>query len=349
MPTALVTGGSRGLGEAYARELGERGYSVVLVGSDRAPLDAAAERVGRATGAIVETLVADLADPAGIAAVEHRLVDRYLPIELLVNNAGVECDGRPAVAPAGDRAAEVDGKVAALVRLTRVAVATMGGRGRGGVLNVAGLTGDPSSGEHAYGELRSRVLAFTESVTASLPGTGVAVTAVVAGRVRAEHDPAGPRLDPAVVACRSLDDLARRRPVSVPGRVHRALAGHLGSPRTAVRLAARLAGRGREGCAGSGHGRGGDAGTTRPSPVPGPFRGAPSPVRPADDAGLLPALPIRPALAPAGHGLRSGRPAGARRAVRWSAPLPGLPELPVLQRPVQPGRPDPVTVPVAAG
>ena len=90
MPTALITGGSRGLGETYARELAERGYSVVLVARDHDRLAATAERIGRATGAIVEILAADLTDltgPAGLAAVERRIADPDLPVRLLVQAA----------------------------------------------------------------------------------------------------------------------------------------------------------------------------------------------------------------------------------------------------------------------
>ena len=191
MPTALVTGGSRGLGEAYARELAERGYSIVLVARDADRLDATAERIGRATGAIVETIAADLTDPDRLAAVERRVTDRSLPVELLVNNAGVEVDAVFADAPVDALTAEVELNVTAVLRLTRAAVPTMTERGRGGVLNVASVAGYLPSGGNAYGAAKSWVLAFTDTVAASLRGTGVTVTAVAAGRIRGQDDPAG--------------------------------------------------------------------------------------------------------------------------------------------------------------
>lgn len=379
MPTALVTGASRGLGAVYAHELAERGWSVVLVARDAARLADVAERIGRATGAIVEILPADLTDPAGLAAVERRITDRDLPIELLVNNAGVETDAVFAEAPVEALTGEIDLNVTALMRLTRAAVPAMTARGRGGVLNIASFAGYLASGGNAYGASKSWVLAFSDTVAASLHGTGVTVTAVAAGRIRTDDDPQGPLwLDPRDVVRRSLDDLARGRTVSAPGWVYRALVGYLEAPRTALRLAARVSGRGRERCErlerGSGH--------TRPSPVPTPFRDAPAPARPLPAVAVhavgpatpvppvLPEEPARPAhvaaatfpaprvsgtgplpvvTRPAGTGTGAApvRPAAARAAASATARA-AVRRLPAAPRPVQPAR-DAATVRLAAG
>ncbi|WP_224401986.1 SDR family oxidoreductase [Pseudonocardia sp. ICBG1034] len=377
MPTALVTGASRGLGAVYAHELAERGWSVVLVARDAARLADVAERIGRATGAIVEILPADLTDPAGLAAVERRITDRDLPIELLVNNAGVETDAVFAEAQVEALTGEIDLNVTALMRLTRAAVPAMTARGRGGVLNIASFAGYLASGGNAYGASKSWVLAFTDTVAASLQGTGVTVTAVAAGRIRTDDDPQGPLwLDPRDVVRRSLDDLARGRTLSAPGWVYRALVGYLEAPRTALRLAARVAGRGRERCErlerGSGH--------TRPSPVPTPFRDAPAPARPQPAVAVhavgpatpvppvLPEEPARPAhvaaatvpaprvsgtgplpvvTGPAGTGAAPVRPAAARAAASATARA-AVRRLPAAPRPVQPAR-DAATVRLAAG
>ncbi|WP_226352319.1 MULTISPECIES: SDR family oxidoreductase [unclassified Pseudonocardia] len=376
MPTALVTGASRGLGAVYARELAERGYSVVLVARDAARLAEVAESVGRATGAIVETLPADLTDPAGLAAVERRITDRDLPIDVLVNNAGVETDAVFAEAPVEVLTGEIDLNVTALMRLTRAAVPAMTARGHGGVLNIASVAGYLPSGGNAYGASKSWVLAFSDTVAASLHGTGVTVTAVAAGRIRTDDDPQGPLwLDSRDVVRRSLDDLARGRTLSAPGWVYRALVGYLEAPRTALRLAARVAGRGRERCErlerGSGH--------TRPSPVPTPFRDEPAPSRPLPAVAVGPATPVPPVLpeepvrpahvaaatvpaprvsgtgplpvvtrpAVAGSGALPGRPTAARAATSATARA-AVRRLPAAPRPVQPAR-EVATVRLAAG
>lgn len=373
MPTALVTGASRGLGAVYAHELAERGWSVVLVARDAARLADVAERIGRATGAIVETLAADLTDPAGLAAVERRLADPGLPIELLVNNAGVETDAVFAEAPVEALTGEIDLNVTALMRLTRAAVPAMTARGRGGVLNIASFAGYLPSGGNAYGASKSWVLAFSDTVAASLHGTGVTVTAVAAGRIRTDDDPQGPLwLDPRDVVRRSLDDLARGRTLSAPGWVYRALVGYLEAPRTALRLAARMAGRGRERCERLERG----SGATRPSPVPTPFRDTPGPAGPPPAVAVHAARPATPVLPgeparpthvaaatfpaprasgtgplpvvprPAGAGAVPVRPAAAREVASATARA-AVRRLPAAPRPVQPAR-DAATVRLAA-
>ncbi|WP_060633686.1 SDR family oxidoreductase [Pseudonocardia sp. EC080610-09] len=274
MPTALVSEVRSGLGAAYARELAERGYAVVLVERDAAHLADLAERIGRATGAIVETLAADLTDPAGMAAVERRIAQPGLPVELLVNTGEVTGATTP------------DAVGAASARLTRAAVTAMGVRGRGGILVVA------DAGADAAGT-RGRVV--PDEVAVPLRGSGVTLTVVAMG--------SGVFPSIGTVVLRSLGDLARGRELCRPDRS--ALAGYLDPTRDAVRRAARAAVRGRRtaSASASASASADDAvaartGNTRPSPVPTPFRDVSHPhLAAATGAGspVLPELPVRPA------------------------------------------------------
>ena len=258
MSIALVTGGSTGLGAAFAHRLAADGHDLVLVARDRSRLDAAAARLRREHGVAVEVLVADLSEPAALASVERRLDDRDRPIDLLVNNAGMECDGEFADADVADLQAEIDLNVTAVMRLTRAALPGMTGRGRGAVVNVASFAGYLPARGSAYGATKAWVLAFTDTVAASLVGTGVHIVAVCAGRMRTgahpeqESSAAASRLasvmllQPEAVVRRCLDDLARGRSLSTPGLVYRGVVGVLELPRRSLRVAAKLAGRSRE-------------------------------------------------------------------------------------------------------
>ena len=264
MATASITGGSRGRGEVYARELAGRAYSIVLVARNVGRL-AAAERIARATGAAVETISADLADPAGLAVVERRGVDPDRPVDLLVKQRRHGVPRGVRRRPGRGPRPEIALNVTAPMRLTRAAVPVMAARGRGGVVNVAGFAGYLPSGGNPYGASKAWVLAFTDTVAASLAGTGVGVTAVAAGRIRSRGDPEGPLWpDPRTVVRRSLADLRRGRTLCTPGLPYRAVVGLLEAPRRALRLTARLAGRGRERCARL---RGDDVGTGYSGPA----------------------------------------------------------------------------------
>ncbi|RUY58005.1 SDR family NAD(P)-dependent oxidoreductase, partial [Mesorhizobium sp. M7A.F.Ca.CA.001.05.1.1] len=82
---ALVTGGSDGIGLAIAEAFSREGADVLIVGRDTKKLDTAAKHLG----GTIETLSADLATSAGIAAVGEHVKESGRPLDILVNNAGV--------------------------------------------------------------------------------------------------------------------------------------------------------------------------------------------------------------------------------------------------------------------
>lgn len=87
--TALITGSSQGLGLALARGLGEAGAAVILNGRNEARLSAAAEGL-RAAGFRAETSSFDVTDDHGAAAAIARIEAEIAPIDILINNAGIQ-------------------------------------------------------------------------------------------------------------------------------------------------------------------------------------------------------------------------------------------------------------------
>ena len=85
--TALITGGSSGIGAIYADRLAKRGHELILVARSREKLDSLAKRITDDTGRSVETIVADLNDKADRARIED-VLHTDARITLLVNNAG---------------------------------------------------------------------------------------------------------------------------------------------------------------------------------------------------------------------------------------------------------------------
>src|SRR5688500_16656894 len=86
--TALITGGTSGLGAEFAQQLAARGHGLVLVARDGHRLADAAAGLRARYAVPVETLAADLLTPEGLATVATRLEDTANPVNMLVNNAG---------------------------------------------------------------------------------------------------------------------------------------------------------------------------------------------------------------------------------------------------------------------
>ena len=130
--SALVTGASSGIGEAFARALGPAGVDLVLVARRADRLAGLADELRAATsptrsdGPTVEVLVADLTEPADRAEVGQRLADPDRPIDLLVNCAGLGAGG-PFVDGDLDRYRQiVELNIEAVVELTHAGAAAHG-------------------------------------------------------------------------------------------------------------------------------------------------------------------------------------------------------------------------------
>lgn len=251
MTTALVTGGTAGIGAEFARQLAARGDDLVLVARDGERLAAFAAELEQRHRVAVEVLVADLTDPAQLALVEARLADDTRPVDLLVNNAGF---GVNQVFVGGDLDAEqrmLDVLVTAVMRLSHAALPGMVARGTGGVINVSSVASFIAGG--SYSAAKSWVTVFSESVDRQLDGTGVTVTALCPGFTHTEfhqraemdvdHLPDWLWLDAPDVVRSALADFRRGKPVSVPGAQYKALstlARYL--PRPIVRRASAVRG-----------------------------------------------------------------------------------------------------------
>lgn len=244
MLTALVTGGTSGIGAAFAEALARRGHALVLVARDTERLERTAARLRTDHRVPVEVLTADLSDRADVDRVADRVQDPGRPVDVLVNNAGFSVK-KPLTDPdtdAHDRAFEV--MCRAVLVLSSAAGRAMSARGSGWILNVSSTAGLVTMG--SYSAIKAYTTAFTEALAVELRGTGVRVTALLPGWVRTEfHERAGISgssipsfmwLTPERVVEEALDDVARGRVISVPTRRYRLLAlflRHL--PRSAVR------------------------------------------------------------------------------------------------------------------
>ncbi|HEY1974337.1 MAG TPA: SDR family oxidoreductase [Pseudonocardia sp.] len=247
--TALITGATSGIGAAFARHLASNGQPdqrrLVLVARDTARLERTAEELTGQHRIRVEVLTADLATPAGRAAVEARLAEG---VDLLVNNAGMALSSRFAATDIEALQHQLDVNVTSVLRLTHAALPPMLAAGSGAVINVSSVAGFFGSSSAGYGASKAWVTTFSEGLADALRGTGVRVMALCPGFVRTEfHQRAGMNvgarrgplwLDADRVAADGLADLARGRVVSVPSLTYKLAVGVIDvMPRFVVRAA----------------------------------------------------------------------------------------------------------------
>jgi short-subunit dehydrogenase len=184
--TALVTGGSSGIGAAYADRLAQRGYALVLVARNEQRLENVAGRLRGEYGVPVDVLPADLTDRTGLARVEARL-DGDERIAMLVNNAGATM--RSAVV--GTPLDQLDGLIALnLVAVTHLATVAAGAfvrRGGGTIVNVSSMVVvAPETYRGIYGATKAFVLNFSLTLHGEVAERGVRVQVLVPGTVRTE-------------------------------------------------------------------------------------------------------------------------------------------------------------------
>lgn len=233
--TALVTGASSGIGEAIARELASRGYSLTLVARREDRLKALASELSEQHGVTAETARADLGEADERDRLAKALEKSGRQVDILVNNAGFGVHG-DFTRVAGDRLTEmVRVNVEAVVDLTGRFLPPMVERGEGAVMNIASTSAfQPLPGSATYAATKSFVLSFSEAIRTEVRGTGVTVTAVCPGPVRTEfgetagmgavedRTPGMIWMSAEEVARDAIDAAARGKRVVVPGALNRA-------------------------------------------------------------------------------------------------------------------------------
>jgi NAD(P)-dependent dehydrogenase (short-subunit alcohol dehydrogenase family) len=177
---ALVTGASKGIGEACARALSEAGHRVALVARDEAALQ---EVAGSLKG---ESLVvpADLLDPAAIDHVFARVEEEWGPVEILVVNAGASMSAPLVRTTDEDWQRMLDLNLTAPFRCLRRALPSMAEAGFGRVVviaSVAGKVGSPRIA--AYTASKHGVIGLVRTAAAEVAKSGVTVNAVCPGYV----------------------------------------------------------------------------------------------------------------------------------------------------------------------
>jgi 3-oxoacyl-[acyl-carrier protein] reductase len=174
--TALVTGGSRGIGRAVALELGRAGANVVV--GYRAEADEAEAVASEIGGRAVQ---ADVSDPGQAKA----LVEEAGDIDVLVNNAGTTRDGVLARMLDEDWRTVLETNLSSTFYTCRAAARGMMKRRAGAIVNVSSIVGVHGNwGQTNYAASKAGIIGFTKSLARELGSRGVRANVVAPGYVK---------------------------------------------------------------------------------------------------------------------------------------------------------------------
>lgn len=232
---AVVTGAAGGLGSAFARQLAEAGYSLLLVDRRQEPLEKVCVAIAESHGVHAEALAVDFCQRAEVERL-GRLLSALPNLELLVNNAGFGTVDYFADTDVNYLVGQVDVHIVGPTILTRAVLPGMLERNRGNIINLSSVGGwFHSAGNVQYGATKNYLAVFSQSLEQELRGTGVHVQALCPGFVRTEFHaadcmkayqarkphPAHLWMTPDEVVTYSLKKLHTRQVIVIPGLGYR--------------------------------------------------------------------------------------------------------------------------------
>ncbi|MEV0432551.1 SDR family oxidoreductase [Nocardia sp. NPDC050413] len=232
--TALITGASAGIGAAFAHHLAANGYQLLLVARRADRLRELATQLTARHDVRCEVFAADLTDSAAPAAIVDYADRQGLPVDVLINNAGLSGKTAFADTPWNALAGEIQLMVTAPTELAHLVIPGMKNRHWGRIVNLSSVAAfAPPGAGLLYTGIKSYVLDTSQALDMELKHHGIHVTALCPGFTRTEfHDVMGtrdkadhlPRIlwqQPDAVVAEGWDAVMKGKPVCVPGIVNK--------------------------------------------------------------------------------------------------------------------------------
>lgn len=185
--TAIVTGGSRGIGREIVRLLAEEGADVTFLYQKSREAAEAWQAECRDRGLKVTAVRADVRDRAACGSVADAVRERAGRIDLLVNNSGVIRDNLLAGMSEEEIADVLDTNVTGMFHMTQAVVPAMMSKRSGKIVNVSSVSGEKGGrGQTNYAASKGAVNAFTKALAVELAPRNIRVNAVAPGVIETE-------------------------------------------------------------------------------------------------------------------------------------------------------------------
>ena len=182
--SAVVTGGSRGIGRETARQFLEEGVRVTICGRNQDSLEKTRDELARATSGEIQAVVADMTKEADIARLVDAAKQKFGTVDILVNNAGQMYSGRFSVMNDAGLKEQFETKIFGFLRAIRLVHPMMKAQRWGRIVNLIGGAGkEPDPYMFGSGITNSGLLNITKSLSTEFGEEGILVNAVCPGWV----------------------------------------------------------------------------------------------------------------------------------------------------------------------
>jgi NAD(P)-dependent dehydrogenase (short-subunit alcohol dehydrogenase family) len=177
--TAVITGGSRGLGKSMAEALSEAGAQVALVARDAEKLESVRDAIAR-RGGTAAVFVGDVTREADVAAVASGVLERFGPAQILINNAGTNIRKNLVDYSLEEFRSVIDSSLISTFLMCRAFVPGMKGTGYGRVLNMTSIMSHISLPQRtAYSSAKASLLGLTRALALELATEGITVNGAI--------------------------------------------------------------------------------------------------------------------------------------------------------------------------
>ena len=179
----LVTGASRGIGQAVARELGRRGATVIGTATTQAGAEAI-DRDLRDLDVRGRGLRLDVTDPAAVDAALKAVTQEFGAPTILVNNAGITRDNLLLRMKEEEWASVLDTDLTSVYRLSKAVLRGMMKAQRGRIISITSVVGATgSAGQANYAAAKAGIIGFTKSLAREVGSRNITVNAVAPGLI----------------------------------------------------------------------------------------------------------------------------------------------------------------------
>jgi len=188
----VVTGAAQGIGYEIARVLGQAGGQVVVGDIDAGAAEDAVRRLAN-VGVPATFRRCDVTDEADMAALVAHCADRFGPVDVMVNNAGITRDATLRKMSIDDFRSVLDVHVTGAWNGTRSAAAVMREHGGGSIVNISSIAGKVGNfGQTNYSAAKAGLIGLTKASAKELAKAGIRVNAVQPGLIRTRMTEAMP-------------------------------------------------------------------------------------------------------------------------------------------------------------